>query len=133
LNSQLNNFYRDIDLVSQYDHNTMTDYETQRKQMVEYYENKTDTPKPCNVGDTVEVTQISGIPSHMTDYPVTGEVTRVEPKGVGTHNIMADWFIRVHFTEEQLDGAVFKGTTELYCIGGTRKSWDESPIEIVDQ
>ena len=110
----------------------MSDYQDRYNELVEYYENKVDTPKPCEVGDRVEVTSISGIPSHMCDYPVYGTVTKIQPRGVGTHNIFADWFVYVRFTEEEIDGAVFNGTTELYCVGGSRRSWDELPLRVVD-
>jgi len=110
----------------------MTAVDDYYQQQKEYYAERVDTPQPCEVGDTVEATAISGIPSWMTDYPVTGEVVRVEPRGVGTHNIFADWFIRVRFTEDQLDGAVYQGTTELYCVGMSRGDWDETPLTVVD-
>ncbi|ERJ05085.1 hypothetical protein HLRTI_002884 [Halorhabdus tiamatea SARL4B] len=110
-----------------------TPLEEYHKELKKRAAENVETPQPCEVDDTVEVSQISGIPEHMTDYPCTGEVIRVEPRGLGTHNIFADWFVKVRFTEEQLDGAVFKGTTELYCVGGTRPLWDEQPIEVVDE
>ena len=110
----------------------MSELDNYYQQQKQYYADKVDTDKPCSVGDTVEVTQISGIPPFMTDYPVTGKVVKVQPRGVGTHNIFADWFVRVRFTEEQLDGAVFKGTTELYCVGGSRKNWEDTPVTVIE-
>jgi len=109
----------------------MSDHQTRYEELKEYYAEKVDTPKPpIEVGDTVKVHQLAGI--HSEHYPFEGTVKRIEPRGVGTHNIFADWFIRVHFTEEQLHGAVYKGTTELFCVGGSRRSWDELPIEATD-
>lgn len=109
-----------------------TPLEAYRQEQKKKAAERVETPQPCEVGDTVEVTRISGIPSHMTDYPCVGEVVRVEPRGMGNHTILADWFVRVRFTEEQLSGAVYNGTTELYCVGGTRRSWEDLPVEVVN-
>jgi len=98
------------------------------EEMKEHYAKKVDTPKPIEVGDRVEVTKISGVPWD-DKYPMYGTVKKVEPRGVGTHNIFADWFVRVKFTEEECNGAVYNGTTELFCVGGSERSWDELPIE----
>lgn len=108
------------------------DQEEYYQKMKEEYAEKVDTPKPCSVGDRVEVTQISGVPWD-DKYPMYGTVKRVEPRGVGTHNIFADWFVRVRFTEEECNGAVYKGTTELFCVGGSRREWNELPIKVIEE
>lgn len=97
----------------------------------EMYADRVDTPQPCERGDTVEVSQLSGVPEWMADYPVTGEVVRLEPRGIGTHNIFADWFVTVRFDEDEETG-VYGTTTELFCVGGSRRSWDELPVEIAN-
>jgi hypothetical protein len=107
-----------------------TDVNQQYKERWEMFADRVDTPQPCEKGDTAEVSQLSGVPEWMADYPVTGEVVRVEPYGIGTHNVFADWFIRIQFDEEEETG-VYDTTTELFCVGGARRDWDELPVEIV--
>ncbi|TKX60681.1 hypothetical protein EXE48_11970 [Halorubrum sp. ASP1] len=104
---------------------------THYQQLKEYYEEKVDTEKPCSVGNTLSVSRLSGVPEWAADYPVTGQVTRVEPKGVGTHNIVADWFVRVRFDSDQPTG-VAGTTTELFCVGGSRRSWADLPVVVTD-
>lgn len=101
-----------------------------REQLWERYADRVDTPQPCEVGDTAEVSRLCGVPAWMADYPVTGEVVRVEPRGIGTHNIFADWFVRVKFDEEEETG-IYGTTTELFCVGGSRRCWDELPVTVV--
>lgn len=97
----------------------------------EMYADRVDTPQPCEHGDVVEVSQLSGVPKWMADYPVTGEVVRLQPRGIGTHNIFAEWFVTIRFDKDEETG-VYGTTTELFCVGGARRSWDELPVEIVD-
>ena len=96
-----------------------------------HYESRTNTPKPCERGDTVSVTQRSGIPNWAADYPLEGEVVKVEPRGVGTHHIIADWFVTVRFDANTHSG-VSGASTELYCVGGTKRDWDEIPVKLTD-
>jgi len=114
----------------------MTERTTQEEyyqQQKEYYADKVDTPKPCSVGDRVKVTQISGV-SGDEYYPMYGTVKKVEPRGVGTHNIFADWFVRVRFSEEECNGSVFKGTSELYCVGGpSGREWSDIPVTVIEE
>lgn len=97
----------------------------------ERYEERVDTPKPCSVGDMVEVECICGVPTWAADYPVTGEVTRVDPRGVGTHNIIADWYVRVRFDESE-DAGIHGVTTEWFFVGGPRRSWEDVPAEVIE-
>jgi hypothetical protein len=109
----------------------MDSIEEQYQERWEMFADRVDTPQPCERGDTVSVSQLSGVPEWMADYPVTGEVVRLEPRGIGTHNIFADWFVSVRFDEDEETG-VYGTTSELFCVGGTRRDWDELPVEVVD-
>lgn len=102
-------------------------YMQQRKEAAD----RLDTPKPCSRGDTVEVSQLSGVPEWMADYPVEGEVIRVDPRGIGTHHIFADWFVTVRFDEDEPTG-VYGVTTELFCVGGARPDWEDLPVTVVN-
>lgn len=94
-----------------------------------------DVEVPVEHGDSVNVTAISGIPEAMLDsvdgYPVEGTVRCVEYRTEGCRNLMCEAVVHVHITEQECP-AVYNGTTEIYPVGGTRKSWAEAPIAADD-
>lgn len=92
----------------------------------EHYAEKVDTPQPVEQGDSVEVSQLAGV--YGADYPVTGTVIRVTPRGFGDHKILADWFVKVKFDEDE-PTAVHGATTERFFVGRNERSWDELPIK----
>lgn len=95
--------------------------------MREYYAERTDTPEPpVEPGDAVLCDGLIGI--HTADYPIEGEVKRVTPRGIGTHNVMADWFVRVYFPETACN--VYQGTTSVFFIGGSEGTWEESKLSL---
>jgi hypothetical protein len=110
----------------------MTTQEEYYKQRKQEYGERLDTPKPCECGDTVKVTQISGVAGNDY-YPMYGTVTSVKPRQMTNGRLGGDWIIRVRFTEDGCNGAVFNGTTELFAIGGRREVWENKPIELLDE
>jgi len=107
---------------------TQEKYHEQQKQR---YTEQLDTQKPCERGDTVVVNQISGVPWDEY-YPMEGTVISVTPRQMTNGRLGCDWLIRVRFTADGCNGAVYNGTTELFAIGGRRHSWEDAPISLLD-
>ena len=110
----------------------MTTQEEYYKQRKREYGEQLDTPKPCDCGDKVKVSQISGVPWDEY-YPMYGTVVSVQPRQMTNGRLGANWIVRVRFTEDGCNGAVFNGTRELFAIDGRRKDWNEQPIEVVHE
>lgn len=95
----------------------------------EHYAERVDTPQPCEVGDRAEVSQLSGVPSWAADYPLKGKISNVEPRGFGTHQSFAHWFVTVRIDDDQ-DAGVHGTVTETYQVGGSHRDWEDIPVQL---
>jgi hypothetical protein len=105
------------------------------QQLRERKKERADVHVPVESGDRVSVSAVSGIHDWMLDsvdgYPIEGTVGRVDYLTEGCRNLGSRAVVRVTFTEDECP-AVHGGTTEIYPVGGSRRSWDELPVERVD-